>query len=50
MRTFYVHARLGQEMFEDLYIKARNADEAIAKARKQLKGTAMDSRWTNFVI
>lgn len=47
MTTYHIHATLGP-MFEDLYVKARTKAEAIEKARKMLRGTAMDSRWTNY--
>lgn len=47
--TYCVHARLGDQ-FEDIYVYARTAREAIREARKQLKGTALDSPWTNFVV
>lgn len=49
MTTHYVHAYLGN-MFEDLYIKARNPAEALRKAKAQLKGTALDHRFTNYVM
>lgn len=44
--TWMVQAILG-EQFEDVYVTARTAEEAIAKARK---ATALKSRWTRFVI
>ncbi|AZF88173.1 hypothetical protein [Microcystis phage Me-ZS1] len=49
MATHYVHVIHGS-MFEDFYVKARNTKEAIAKVQKMIKGTALDSRWTRFVV
>lgn len=47
-QTYTIQARLG-DRFEDVTVKARNVDEAIDKARKALKGTALDHRFTNYV-
>jgi hypothetical protein len=49
MTTYLVQAQLG-DLFEDFYIKARNPAEAIRKARRLVKGTRLDNRFTNFVI
>lgn len=46
MITYMVQAILG-DRFEDLYIVARNADEAIAKASKI---TTLKNRFTRFVV
>jgi len=43
--TFLIQAILG-DRFEDLYIEASSAAEAIRKARKL---TSLESRWTRFV-
>ena len=45
-KTYQVQARLGDK-FEDLYIKAKNEKQALAKARKL---TTIKSRFVNFVI
>lgn len=47
-QTYMIQAQLGS-MFEDIYVTARSPREAIAKARKAVKGTALDHRFTNFV-
>jgi len=46
MQTFLVQARLGSQ-FEDLYVEARTAAEAVAKAKKL---TTLKHRFTNFVV
>lgn len=47
-QTYTIQAILGA-LFEDVTVKARNAEEAIAKAQKALKGTALDHRFTRYV-
>ena len=44
--TFFVQAILC-DRFEDLYIEARNVDEALAKAKEQ---TTLRHHFTRFVI
>ena len=48
MQTYMIQATLGG-LFEDVYVTARSVEEAIAKARKALKGTALDHRFTNYI-
>ncbi len=47
MTTFTVHVRYGQDLFEDITVKARTEVEAIAKARKL---TRFPARWARFII
>jgi hypothetical protein len=49
MNTYTVQAQLGTR-FEDVRVTARTPAEAIAKARAALKGTALDHRFTNYVL
>lgn len=47
MKTYSVHVRLGQDLFEDILVKARTEDEAIAKAKKLTK---LPTRWARFIL
>ena len=44
MTTFTVHVRCGQDLFEDITVKARTEVEAIAKAQK------LTTRWARFIL
>ena len=44
--TYMVHAVLCDK-FEDIYVEARNEQEAIRKAKRR---TSLKSIWTNFII
>lgn len=46
MQVWFVQAILG-DRFEDLYLKAASAEEALALAEQ---ATALKSRWTRFVL
>ena len=46
MQVWLVQVILG-ERFEDLYVTAKSASAAIAKARKQ---TTLPARWARFAI
>lgn len=47
MTTFTVHVRYGQDLFEDITVKAHNEVEAIAKAQKL---TTLPTRWARFIL
>lgn len=52
--TVYVHVYLGN-MFEDCYVQVKSNSkdmrgEAIKGAKKQLKGTALDHMYANYVL
>lgn len=46
MQTYLVQARQAQ-LWEDIYVDARNEAEAVEKARKL---TTLDLRWAYFVL
>ena len=47
MPTLTVHVRYGQDLFEDITVKARTEEEAIAKAQKL---TRFPARWARFIL
>ena len=47
MTTFTVQVCYGQDLFEDITVKAHNELEAIAKAKKL---TTLPTRWARFII
>ena len=47
MLTLAVHVRYGQDLFEDITVKARNEVEAIAKAQKL---ATLPTRWARFIL
>lgn len=51
MQTYFVQVILGH-LFEDLYIKARTPQDAVAKARKVVAKDhpALAHRFTNYVL
>lgn len=49
MQNYMVQAQYGDQ-FEDVSVKARSPQEAIAKAKKMLAGTIFSRRFANFVV
>ena len=47
--TYRVHIRVG-DLFEDVYVEARDEAEAEEKARAASTFTARQLRWARFVI